>query len=979
MNRSVSIASSGTTWRTRSQTLRCLAVTCALHAGLFAWLGGQTKAHAVGEQTARLRGTIVESGTDVPMQGAVVIVRSEALIGGPKRAIADEAGQFDFPLLPPGKYTLTVEYEGLRPTQRRIQLELGQTQNIKIPLSAELAQSETQTIVEERRRLDADRLSTGRVLTAESQAKVATPRRYQDVVQQLPGVTGNSNPVMAGATQRHNRYLVDGLDITDPVEGTFSANFNFDAIGQMDLLLLAVDAQYNSLGGVINLMTKSGSDKLSVDASVYLNHQALSLGGRAGTQLYEGRLLDQADPRSPVASYQANLNIGGPIVKQKLWFYLSTEYRYRINSVIPGAPLNTQHPPLERHDLYTRLKLTWSPSSRHRLNLSINADPTWLSNIRNIDGSQTNAYTAEGDYFQNQGGAFGILSWDYFASDTLLFGLQTGIQWFGFTTGPQLGDLVSPTHIDNGSTITWNNSDSATIVSDGRLRFQFDPTVTWIKRGGIGQHTVKAGAQVQFLRNYALTGTPGNMVYTDDTSQGGGVLGRDPTSSERPYGCVEEQPNPRTGSSATPCFQRALYEPQRAQVRIGWSIGAFIQDTWKPTSWLTLVPGMRVDYGTAQNSQGQTTHNLLGFGPRLGASLDLTRDGKTMVKLAYGRANEVASLRSATLADVNPLSTTWGYNPATRRFDRFFSSDGGSGGYELRGRCPDGEVRTECGNAKLSLRPPHSDYVTASLERELYPSVVGSITYTYRRLEDLWEDIEVNAYRTLDGGNIAGFSDPTRGNVRVYRPTSDAYRRYQSMDIAIAGNPSPAWNLFVAYTLSFLDGTLDDQISILRNDPPRDLRLSGYLQDDHRHQVKANASYTFHGLTAGVNLAYITGAPTTRLFTTTAFGYNGRYGWRGIDPGSDPNDVRKWTELRSADVLDVSVRAQYDLHELIRQHLTVIVDLFNVFDLSSATRTNTALASTYQPAFEARNSASYGAVLSRQVPFRAQFGLRYQY
>lgn len=104
-----------------------------------------------------------------------------------------------------------------------------------------------------------------------------------------------------------------------------------------------------------------------------------------------------------------------------------------------------------------------------------------------------------------------------------------------------------------------------------------------------------------------------------------------------------------------------------------------------------------------------------------------------------------------------------------------------------------------------------------------------------------------------------------------------------------------------------------------------------------------------------------------------------RYGWRGIDPGSDPNDVRKWTELRSADVLDVSVRAQYDLHELIRQHLTVIVDLFNVFDLSSATRTNTALASTYQPAFEARNSASYGAVLSRQVPFRAQFGLRYQY
>jgi hypothetical protein len=41
-----------------------------------------------------------------------------------------------------------------------------------------------------------------------------------------------------------------------------------------------------------------------------------------------------------------------------------------------------------------------------------------------------------------------------------------------------------------------------------------------------------------------------------------------------------------------------------------------------------------------------------------------------------------------------------------------------------------------------------------------------------------------------------------------------------------------------------------------------------------------------------------------------------------MDPGSDPNDVRKWTELRSSDVLDLSVRAQYDTYELIRQHLT---------------------------------------------------------
>jgi outer membrane receptor protein involved in Fe transport len=939
-------------------------------------------ARAVGEQNAHLRGTVVvrDGGVDVPMPGARVQLKSEALIGGPRTLTSDEEGRFDFPPIPPGSYELLITYEGLVPTKRRIVLELGQTVDLKIPLTAELTQTETTVIVEERKRLDADRVSTGKVLTAEQQAKLATPRRYQDVVQQVAGVTGGSNPVMAGGSLRHNRYLVDGLDITDPVEGTFSANFNFDAIGQMDLLLLAVDAQYNSLGGVINLVTKRGSDRLTVDSSFYVNHQALSVGARAGSQLYEGRLVDQSDPGPPTASYQVNLNIGGPLIKQKLWFYFSTEYRYRINSVVPGPPLNIQHPPLERHDLYTRLKLTFAPTARHRIDLSLNGDPAFLTNIRNIDGSPTNAYAPEAEYYQNQGGAFGILNWDWFVTDHVIWNVQAGLQWFGFGNGPQLGDLTSSAHNDNDSTIGWNNADTGLIVSDGRLRFQLDPTLTISKKGWLGQHTFKMGAQLQVLRQYALVGTPGNSVYTDNTNQpgDGGVLLRDRTSMERPLGCVELAPQPRMGSSATPCFQRILYEPPRAQVRIGWALGFFVQDTWKPVPWLTLVPGLRVDYGTAENSRGEVVQNLLGFGPRIGLSIDLLRDGKTLLKFAYGRSNEVASLRAATFADATPRAWTFGYSRATGRFDQFVTAEGGAAGYDLRGRCPDGTVTLACGNAKLSLRPPHADFVTAALERELGPNVIGGVTYTYRLIEDQWEDIELNARRTLDGGAISGFGDPSSGSIKAYRPVTDARRRYQAVDFAITGTPSPSWQLFVAYTLSFLDGTLDDQLSTFRNDPPRDFRFFGYLQDDHRHQLKANASYTFRGLSAGVNLAYVSGAPTTRLYLTQ-LGYIGRYAWRGVDPGTDPNDVRRWSELRSPDVVDVTLRAQYDFFGLVRQHLSLIVDLFNAFDLSTATRNSTTGAPTYQPAFEARNSASYATALGRQTPFRVQFGLRYQY
>jgi hypothetical protein len=939
------------------------------------------RAWAVGEQNARLQGKIVEPRTNVPMPGAKVELRSADMIGGPRRAVTDDEGRFDFPLIPPGHYLLTVSYEGIKPIKRSVTLEVGQTEQLQIPLVAELAGSETSVIVEERRRLDSDRVSTGKVLTAEQESQLATTRRYQDVVQQLPGVTGGLNPVMAGGSYRHNRYLVDGLDITDPVDNTFSANFNFDAIAQMDLLLLAVDAQYNSLGGVINLITRRGTDRFNVDASIFVNHQDLSLGATAGTQLYEDKLLDQSGPVPPAASYQANLNIGGPIVKQKLWYYASLQYWYRLQSVVPGEPLNDQHPPLERHDVYARLKLTWAPAPRHRIELSFNADPAWISNVRNLApaNGNTNSYAPESEFYQNQGGVFGILNYDWFIHDNLIFSVSTGLQEFNLINGPQNGDFISSAHFDQASTITWNAADAATINDDHRWRFQFDPTMTWVKKGWFGQHTFKVGVQFQYLRHYILTGTPGNSTYTDNTNQMGdnGVLMRDPSSQTRPVGCNVLQPNPVMGSSATPCYQLTYYEPQRAEVQHGEAAGFFAQDIWKPTDWLTLVPGIRIDYGTAQNSIGQVVQNLLGFGPRIGASIDLTHNGKTLLKAAYGRSNEVSTLLVANAADVGGSQSTWQYNRADGRFDSFVTSSGGPNGYDLRGRCPDGTVTIACGNAKLSLTPPRADFFTVSLEREVARNVAASITYTYRLINFLWEDIELNARRTLDGGSIASFGDPRYGSILAYRPTEDAFRRYNGLDFVISGTPTPRWRFFVGYTLSFLDGTDDDQLSTFMNDPPRSFHFYGYLSDDHRHQIKANGAYSFHGLTLGANLTYMSGAPATRLYLTP-LGYVGRYAWRGVDPGADPNDVTKWTELRSPDIFDVDIRVQYDLYELIHQHLSFIADFFNAMNLSSPTA-NQMGNSANQAGFDANNGAVYGAVTDRQVPFRVQLGARYQY
>jgi hypothetical protein len=933
------------------------------------------RASAVGETGARLKGRVLEAGTGIAVPGAKVEIRSDAMIGGARSVLTDDNGRFDFPTIPPGRYQIAILVEGIKPVRRSVVLLLGQTQDVDIPFSAELAQVET-TIIDERVRLDPAKTSTGQVLTHEQQAKLATGRSYQSITHQVPGVTGGANPVMAGGSFRHNRYLVDGLDITDPVTNTFSANFNFDNIAQVEVLTVPMDARYNALGGVINLVTKRGSNKFEVDASFYFNHQALSAGGRAGTRLYEGRLLDQSDPRPPTARYQGNLNVGGPLLKDRIWFYASIEVPYTLRSVVPGPPLNEQHPQRTFIGVYPRLKLTFAPARKHRIEWSISADPAFISNLL-----QANTVTPEAEYHQNQGGFFTTLNYDYSITQNLLFSVQAGYQFSNLRITPENGDLLNSNHADQASTVVHNAAGAFRNQDDQRHRIQFDPMITWIKNGWAGSHTFTAGLQFASLRHYQLFSTPGNMTFADHSGQPGDTgLTRAPDSIGVPstITCNPLQPYPLEGmgNRSSPCYLATFREPIQALVRTGWSLGGFIQDVWRPTSWLTLVPGFRIDYGRFSNSLGEVVQNVLGFGPRFGVAFRLTRDGKTLLKANYGRSNEVSTLLFAASADTGAAFSQWLFNRGTNRFDQYITSGGGADGYDLRGRCAptDREATKECGNARLNLNPPHTDSVTVSLERELPLNVIGGITYTYRLHSWLWDDVELNEFRTLDGLRVAGFRDPSLGSVYGYRPVPGAWRRYNGIDFTLRKYPSPGsgWTAFIAYTLSFLDGTVDDQIGALYDDIPRNFRFRGFLADDRRHQIKAQATYTWRGLAVGAVLNYTSGGPVTRIYFAPDYGYIGRYGWRGVDPGyetpqGDPNDVRKWTELRVPDLMQIDVRAQYDLHALIRQHVSLIIDIFNTLDLSTPT------------GFENRQVATYSVVSNRLAPLQVQLGIRYQY
>ena len=155
-----------------------------------------------------------------------------------------------------------------------------------------------------------------------------------------------------------------------------------------------------------------------------MNHEALSAGQQFGTQVYQGGRPFLRLARPPQAGYQSTIVVGGPIIKNRLWVNVSFEYLRRESSQPIGPTLGVQAPSLRSDRFLTRLKLTYAPTEKHRLQLSVSADPAYFHNI-----NQDNLRLGVAEDYQRQGGVFSIVQWDYFHSEKINTNLQAGFQY----------------------------------------------------------------------------------------------------------------------------------------------------------------------------------------------------------------------------------------------------------------------------------------------------------------------------------------------------------------------------------------------------------------------------------------------------------------------------------------------------------------------------------------------------------------------
>ncbi|MFY0576097.1 carboxypeptidase regulatory-like domain-containing protein [Cystobacter fuscus] len=904
-----------------------------------------------------------------PLPGAKVTLTSPALIGGSKVVATAPDGYFLATDLPPGEYIVQFELEGIKPITRKLVVRQGETSPLNVTWNVESDIEENIVVEYESPGTRPESTQSGAVLSATGQSKLASGRSYQNVAQQVAGVSGGGNPDVRGASQIMNRYLVDGLDITDPVTNTFSSNINFDSISSFSIITGGMEAQYNAMGGVINLISAQGSNEFHIDASIYANHYKLSAPTQFGSNLYEGYKPFNVTVRPPTQGYQGNVNLSGPILKDRLWYALSYQYTNNQASSPAGPPLNLQGPNREFVGHYVRGKLTWAPGERSRVTLSALTDPASIP-FADFSGSAANTTMPFAARYQSQGGVLGNLTWEYFPTAETTFKAMVGAQTSTITSGPQgvfgtfdLGSIrdsygnpdleYDPNrarHRNLDDNTYWYNWGYTQV--DNRRTLSTDLSVAHRTTLFGQRHEAQAGFQgriIQRFFSYRQTGgeTPGMGRTYVDRGGGAGEAGLcDPTTGK---GCYSY--------SETPDYDT---------IEKGRGYGFYAQDRWKPVDWITIMPGLRFDHGYTEDASGRVASQLVGFGPRLGAVLDLTRDSKTIFSAFYGRSNETLSLLAAANASPTATTNNYIYDAKTKSF-KFDYSEGGPGATEV-----DPKNHT----------PPHSDEFLVSLRRQIAKNTGLSVEYTYKQMSNIWQAVETNQLWDPSGTRVIGYANGVPTTIYKFTRPEDSWVKYQSVDLILDGRPTPELEFYAAYTLSYrygpAIGSMSQETTGLSVDynpyfnPRQRQFFTGFALGDTRHQLKLLGSYTWKGLSFGPSFSFASGTPYIKGYNTGDVNTT-NYIMRspvGTTPGT-PNDPTQIAEFRLPDTITVNARVSYDFGELTGQKFTLIVDAFNLLNLSTPTNV------VNLDGTAAVNN--FGLASARQTPLRVQLGLRYQY
>jgi len=857
--------------------------------------------------TGSIIGTIRDE-MGLPMSNVEVTVRGSGFPGY-RRDRTPFNGRYHLVLLPPGTYSVEVELSGMKTIVRQnITIDMNETEHLNFVME-KVSDPEIVDLVIITPRIEPISRDGRITIPTEFSQRLPNSSYFRQVISMGGGTVDERAGFFSGSTHIDNLYLVDGLDVTDPVTRMFRVNLNPDSVDQIQVQTGGYTAEYGrATGGVINAITRNGGNTLAGTFRLKYTSDSLTSSSRYAET-------------SPAGSdyFEPMVSIGGPVVRDNLWFFLNYQ-RYRFDHYVDinnyqgqmlGTDPGTINPSDRTCDLYGG-KLTWSVGSWFDLDVFYSKSEAVFEN---------NA----GEHFNVEAQN----SWDLSESR---YGLTMKL-------------IPSASFYLTGTVGSYSTLYFVQPQSESELPAVYDPDrAMWYDNYPFRDRTMRTRATTSLALTQIKDAWRGFQQFTIGVEHQLLEEMRDFSVTTdryyeiRGYGTDQEEPFRRIS------FNNPDIETDRAEY---WSVYAV--ESWEMYKNFTLTPSIRWESTQFKNKDDQLvqTFNMM-FSPRVSFSWDLLKNGKTKL---YGSVGRYYNPYDLTLISMFPGTAQtieeWLYDPDNPGAD--------AEGYYYNQTLS----QTDRNLIDPDIEPESTDEYTAGFDTEIVSFWAAGVRYQYKHTRNIIEDV---GFWEDDNGELhlateVDISDPVAVQNwydnwdRRYIATNpeNAFRDYTAYEIHSTIKSRKLW-LEISYTYSQFNGThlnqgMDGYLKNYRNHftayfdtPMLSNNLDGPLSYDMPHNLKVHTVYQLPWrVSIGARFQYRSGLVYNKLGNIGP-GPDGVYGTSDDSDNRDPAYGPGWTlpegrgGYRLPDIFLMDLSLQKDLDFGQWGVLTGIIDVTNLLD-----------------------------------------------
>lgn len=509
--------------------------------------------------------TVGPDGNSVNLSGAKIILKDSTKPSEAITLFSDDTGNFKFTELKAGNYTLEISLEGFIGVKKDTVINENQTVREDFRLELDSVTATVSVETESNAVNTTDSTVSEKISSKTLQNAPLMEEKFQESLPLIPGIVRGPDGLVniKGAQSSQSGTLVGSTNGDDPVTGNMAIDLPLEAVEKVEVVSNPYSAEFGSFtGGVVQLQTRSGSNKWNF-----------------GLTNFFPRLRERGGSLRGIESIKPRLTFSGPLIKDKLFFFQTFEYKF-LQTRIESLPELKSDTRLESFNSFTRIDYNFSET--HRLNATFALFPQKFDfvNLNTFNPQDTSAnlhqrgwmFALNDQYVTKKGGILQT-TFSVKQADADVFGNSAEV----FTIAPQ---------INSGG--FFNRQNRETLRYEGQAIYSF-PSFEWN-----GQHFLKFG---------------GGFGYTS-------------------FDGTNINKNVRIARADGTLNQIQTYIGDGILNRNKSEIGFFIQDKWTLNPRLTVDLGVRFD----RDNLGET----LNPAPRLGFVFSPFQDNKTVIRGGIG-------------------------------------------------------------------------------------------------------------------------------------------------------------------------------------------------------------------------------------------------------------------------------------------------------------------------------------------------------